>query len=140
MEFIIIFPPMFAALIAEIHRSPEQEVSIPIETIMPSRLRDYLLGVIRANRYEHEKFRFEYILEDPVTKNGLYEILKEQLARADMDRIPCFQNVSLGNDLRGVVELDMKCKEHFFLACRDSRAEFVYSFDDGTEETLVIEY
>ena len=37
-------------------------------------------------------------------------------------------------------ELDMECNEPFFLACKDSTAKLVYTFQDGREETLVIEY
>ena len=38
------------------------------------------------------------------------------------------------------VELDMECNDLFFWACKDTAAKFVYTFPDGREETLVIEY
>ena len=83
---------------------------------------------------------YHYILENPVTKKGLYEILKQQLSNADIEKSPCFQTIRLTDTFRGDVELDMECNEPFFWACKDTAAKFVYTFPDGREETLVIEY
>ncbi len=140
MDFVIISPQVFSSLIAKIHNSPEREVAVVVEEIMPPGFMDYLINVINVNRLTNEKFRYHYILEDPITRKDLYKILKEQLSRADMDNTTCFQNISLQRTLHGAAELDMECNEPFFLACKDSTAKLVYTFQDGREETLVIEY
>lgn len=140
MDFVIISPQVFSSLIAKIHNSPEREVAVVVEEIMPPGFMDYLINVINVNRFTNEKFRYHYILEDPITRKDLYKILKEQLSRADMDNTTCFQNISLQRTLHGAAELDMECNEPFFLACKDSTAKLVYTFQDGREETLVIEY
>lgn len=140
MDFVIISPQVFSSLIAKIHNSPEREVAVVVEEIMPPGFMDYLINVINVNRFTNEKFRYHYILEDPITRKDLYKILKEQLSRADMDNTTCFQNISLQRTLHGAAELDMECNEPFFLACKDSTAKLVYTFQDGREETLLIEY
>lgn len=140
MDFVIISPQVFSSLIAKIHNSPEREVAVVVEEIMPPGFMDYLINVINVNRFTNEKFRYHYILEDPITRKDIYKILKEQLSRADMDNTTCFQNISLQRTLHGAAELDMECNEPFFLACKDSTAKLVYTFQDGREETLVIEY
>ena len=140
MDFVIISPQVFSSLIAKIHNSPEREVAVVVEEIMPPGFMDYLINVINVNRFTNEKFRYHYILEDPITRKDLYKILKEQLSRADMDNTTCFQNISLQRTLHGAAELDMECNEPFFLACKDSTAKLLYTFQDGREETLVIEY
>ena len=140
MDFVIISPQVFSSLIAKIHNSPEREVAVVVEEIMPPGFMDYLINVINVNRFTNEKFRYHYILEDPITRKDLYKILKEQLSRADMDNTTCFQNISLQRTLHGAAELDMECNEPFLLACKDSTAKLVYTFQDGREETLVIEY
>ena len=140
MDFVIISPQVFSSLIAKIHNSPEREVAVVVEEIMRPGFMDYLINVINVNRFTNEKFRYHYILEDPITRKDLYKILKEQLSRADMDNTTCFQNISLQRTLHGAAELDMECNEPFFLACKDSTAKLVYTFQDGREETLVIEY
>ena len=140
IDFIIISPQVLSSLISQIHSSPEREVAVNIEDIMPPGFTDYLLRVININRFTNERFRYHYILENPVTKKGLYEILKQQLSSADIEKSPCFQSIRLTDTFRGDVELDMECNEPFFWACKDTAAKFVYTFPDGREETLVIEY
>lgn len=140
IDFIIISPQVFSSLISQIHSSPECEVAVNIEDIMPPGFTDYLLRVINVNRFTNERFRYHYILENPVTKKGLYEILQQQLSNADIEKSPCFQTIRLTDTFRGDVELDMECNEPFFWACKDTTAKFVYTFPDGREETLVIEY
>ena len=75
IDFIIISPQVFSSLISQIHSSPECEVAVNIEDIMPPGFTDYLLRVINVNRFTNERFRYRYILENPITKKGLYEIL-----------------------------------------------------------------
>lgn len=140
MDFIIISPQVLSSLISKIHNSSNFEASVDVEEIMPPGFTDYLIRVINANRFENEKFRYDYILEDPITKKGLYEILRQQLSEADIDAAPCFRTINLANTIRGKVELDMECNKPFFWACKDSSAEFIYSYSDGQQETLVIEY
>ena len=110
MDFIILSPQVLSSLITQIHNSPERKVVVSIESIMP------------------------------VTKKGLYEILRQQLSNTDIEKSPCFQTIHLTDTFRGDVELDMECNEPFFWACKDTAAKFVYTFPDGREETLVIEY
>lgn len=107
---------------------------------MPPGFTDYLLRVINVNRFTNERFRYRYILENPVTKKGMYEILRQQLSRTNTERFPCFQTIQLTDTFQGNVELDMECNDLFFWACKDTAAKFVYTFPDGREETLVIEY
>ena len=140
MDFVIISPQVFSSLIAKIHNSPEREVAVVVEEIMPPGFMDYLINVINVNRFTNEKFRYHYILENPVTKKGLYEILRQQLSNADIEKSPCFQTILLTDTFRGDVKLDMECNEPFFWACKDTAAKFVYTFPDGRKETLVIEY
>ena len=140
IDFIIISPQVLSSLISQIHNSPEREVAVNIEDIMPPGFTDYLLRVINVNRFTNERFRYHYILENPVTKKGLYEILQQQLSNADIEKSPCFQTIRLTDTFRGDVELDVECNEPFFWACKDTAAKFVYTFPDGREETLVIEY
>ena len=140
IDFIIISPQVLSSLISQIHNSPECEVAINIEDIMPPGFTDYLLRVINTNRFTNERFRYHYILENPVTKKGLYEILRQQLSRTNTERFPCFQTIHLTATFRGNVELDMECNDLFFWACKDTSAKFIYTFPDGRQETLVIEY
>lgn len=140
IDFIIISPQVLSSLISQIHNSPEREVAVNIEDIMPPGFTDYLLRVINVNRFTNERFRYRYILENPVTKKGLYEILRQQLSTTNIEKSPCFQTIRLTDTFRGDVELDMECNEPFFWACKDTAAKFVYTFPDGREETLVIEY
>lgn len=111
---------------------------VSIESIMPPKFTDYLLRVINSNRFSNERFRYRYILENPVTKKGMYEILRQQLSRTNTERFPCFQTIQLTDTFQGNVELDMECNDLFFWACKDTAAKFVYTFPDGREETLVI--
>ena len=140
IDFIIISPQVLSSLISQIHSSPEREVAVNIEDIMPPGFTDYLLRVINVNRFTNERFRYRYILENPITKKGLYEILRQQLSNADIEKSHCFQTIRLTDTFRGNVELDMECNEPFFWAWKDTAAKFVYTFPDGREEILVIEY
>ena len=127
MDFIILSPQVLSSLITQIHNSPERKVVVSIESIMPP-------------KFSNERFRYRYILENPVTKKGMYEILRQQLSRTNTERFPCFQTIQLTDTFQGNVELDMECNDLFFWACKDTAAKFVYTFPDGREETLVIEY
>ena len=80
IDFIVISPKMLSSLIARIHNSPKHEVAVSIDDIMPRGFADYLLRVININRFNNERFCYRYILENPVTRKGLYEIL--QIGRA----------------------------------------------------------
>ena len=140
IDFIVISPKVLSSLIAQIRSGSEREVVVSIDDIMPRGFADYLLRVINVNRFVNERFRYRYILENPVTRKGLYEILRQQLSNADIEKSPCFQTIRLTDTFRGNVELDMECNEPFFWACKDTTAKFVYTFPDGREETLVIEY
>ena len=62
IDFIIISPQVLSSLISQIHSSPEREVAVNIEDIMPPGFTDYLLRVINVNRFTNERFRYRYIL------------------------------------------------------------------------------
>lgn len=85
MDFIIIAPQVLSFLIAQIYNSQERKVVVGIESIMPPKFTGYLLRVINRNRFSNERFRYRDILENPVTKKGLYEILRQQLSRANTE-------------------------------------------------------
>ena len=72
MDFIILSPQVLSSLITQIHNSPERKVVVSIESIMPPKFTDYLLRVINSNRFSNERFRYRYILENPVTKMRFY--------------------------------------------------------------------
>ena len=114
MDFIILSPQVLSSLITQIHNSPERKVVVSIESIMPPKFTDYLLRVINSNRFSNERFRYRYILENPVTKKGMYEILRQQLSRTNTERFPCFQTIQLTDTFQGNVELDMECNDLFF--------------------------
>jgi len=86
IDFIIISPQVLSSLISQIHNSLECEVAVNIEDIMPPGFTDYLLRVINTNRFTNKQFRYHYILENLVTKKGLYEILRQQLSNTDETR------------------------------------------------------
>lgn len=92
IDFIIISPHVLSSLISQIHNSPECEVTVTIEDIMPSGFTDYLLRVINTNRFTNERFRYHYILENPVAKKGLYEILRQELSKYRHEEIPLFSD------------------------------------------------
>lgn len=58
----------------------------------------------------------------------------------DMNNERCFDVFRLIDTLNGEAGFDVACTEPFFWACKDSAARFVYTFPDGRQETLVIEY
>lgn len=70
IDFIIISPQVLSSLISQIHNSPECEVAVNIEDIMPPGFTDYLLRVINTNRFTNKRFRYHYILENLVTKKS----------------------------------------------------------------------
>ena len=92
IDFIIISPQVLSSLISQIHNSLECEVAVNIEDIMPPGFTDYLLRVINTNRFTNKQFRYHYILENLVTKKGLYEILRQQLSNTDIEKSPLFSN------------------------------------------------
>lgn len=91
IDFIIISPQVLSSVITQIHNSPKCEVAVNIEDIMPPGFTEYLLRVINSNRFTNERFRYRYILENPVTRKGLYEILRQQLSNADIEKSPVFR-------------------------------------------------
>lgn len=95
IDFIIISPQVLSSLISQIHNSLECEVAVNIEDIMPPGFTDYLLRVINTNRFTNKQFRYHYILENLVTKKGLYEILRQQLSNTDIEKSLCFQTIRL---------------------------------------------
>ena len=91
IDFIIISPQVLSSLISQIHNSPECEVAVNIEDIMPPGFTDYLLRVINTNRFTNKRFRYHYILENLVTKKGLYEILRQRFPTQTLRNPPVFK-------------------------------------------------
>ena len=139
-DFIIISPQTISLLISQSHKSPEKELSVRVEDIMPDDFARYLMNVINSNRQSNISFRYSQIAEDPITKQGLYQIMREQLSLMNMDRTVCFESIKLVDKPIGEAGFDMECSEPFFWACKDSVAKFVYTYPDGRQEVLTIEY
>lgn len=66
-DFVIVSPKVIAALVKEIYNTPQKELSVAVEKIMPEDFTQYLMRVINSNRYTNDQFRFREILEDPIT-------------------------------------------------------------------------
>lgn len=96
--------------------------------------------MINSNRQTNIRFRYNQIVTDPITKRELYQLMGEQLNLMDMNNESYFDAIRLINILDGEARFDVACTEPFFWACKDSAARFVYTFPDGRQETLVIEY
>lgn len=79
-------------------------------------------------------------IADPITKRELYQLMQEQLNLLDINWASCFENIKLVDTLTGEAGFDIACTEPFFWACKDTAAKFVYTFSDGGERTLIIEY
>ncbi len=138
-DFVIIFPHVISSLISKIRAYEEREIVVSIGEIMPERMIEYLLKVINTNRFSHSQFRFRQILEDPVSKEGLYQVLKEQLENMDIDDTKCFDKVELLEMFTGDSGLEVACTIPFFWACKDALASFIYTCVDGRKEKIIIE-
>lgn len=107
---------MAASLIAKARENGVKEFVVGIEDIMPERMREYLLRVINTNRYTSSQFRFSQILEDLITKEGLYRILQEQLVDMEMDGELCFQKIELIEMMSGESGLEMEARKNWSLS------------------------
>ena len=139
-DFIIISPQTISLLISKIHNSPDKELAVKVEDIMPADFARYLVDVINSNRQANIRFRYSQIAADPITKRELYRLMEEQLSLMNMDRMMCFERIKLVDKTIGEAGFDMECSEPFFWACKDSVAKFVYTYPDGRQEVLTIEY
>lgn len=138
-DFVVIAPKTLSSLISKIHDSPEAEFCVRVEDIMPADFAKYLVNVINSNRQTNIRFRYRQIMADPVTKRELYQLMRDQLNLMDINSERCIDTIRL-IDTNGEAGFDIACTEAFFWACKDSAARFVYTFPDGRQETLVIEY
>ena len=91
IDFIIISPQVLSSLISQIHSSPEREVAVNIEDIMPPGFTDYLLRVINVNRFTNERFRYRYILENPITKKGYMRFCGSSFPTQTLRNPPVFR-------------------------------------------------
>lgn len=139
-DFIIVSPQTISLLISKIHDSLDKELSVTVEDIMPADFAKYLMNVINSNRQSSIHFRYSQIVADPITKRELYRLMQEQLNLMDMDRTLCFESIKLVDTLAGEAGFDIDCTEPFFWACKDTTVRFTYTYSDGRQETLVIEY
>lgn len=138
-DFVIVSPKVIAALVKEIYNTQERELSVTVEKIMPENFTNYLARVINSNRYTNERFRFREIMDDPITIQHIYQILQGQLGTMCMDDNSCFEHFEL-EKVDGEAGINMECSEPFFWACKDCAAQFVYTFSDGGQERIIVEY
>ena len=139
-DFVVVPPQTISSLISKIYDSPNAELTVCAEDIMPAGFAEYIVNVINSNRQTNIRFRFRQIIADPITKRELYQLMQEQLNLMDVNRTPCFENIKLVDTMTGEAGFDIACTEPFFWACKDTAAKFVYTFSDGGERTLIIEY
>jgi len=83
-DFVVVFPEVISSLISKIRDNGNEELVVGIEEVMPEQMTEYLLRVLNTNRFTNSQFRFRQILEDPITKEGLYQVLGEQLRGMDI--------------------------------------------------------
>lgn len=133
-DFVIVSPRMIGSLISEIRDCGERELRVGIGDIMPKEMETYLLNVMNANRFTSRQFRFRQILEDPITKAGLYQVIEEQLRLMDVDDAACFDKVELFELHAGDLGLALVCTIPFLWACKDTFAVFLCTFADGYKE------
>jgi len=135
-DFVIITPQMLSALICQIRIHTVQCFTVPVEEIMPGRLEQYLEKLINTNRYAAPCFRYSDIMEEPITKDGLYRIVGSQLEVLKMDRTACFHSVVPVDATDGEAALDIACTEPFFLACKDITMRFAYIGQSGERKII----
>lgn len=126
MDFVVVFPEVIGSLISKIRDHEEEELVVGIEEVMPKQMAEYLLRVLNTNRFADRQFRFRQILEDPITKEGLYQVLGEQLRSMDIDDEKCFDKMELIEMLSGDFGLEIVCTPLFMWACKDTEAVFLY--------------
>lgn len=136
-EFIIISPAILLSLIRDVEKSEKQEITVDVERLMPESYQQYILNVINSN-HENPYFAFDYICKNPIRKTELFHILEKQLEQMNVESTECFEEIRLIEKKGRWLELD--CTEHFWIACKDTEAIFLYCHSDGRQETLVIEY
>ena len=129
-DFVVVFPEVISSLISKIRDNGNEELVVGIEEVMPEQMTEYLLRVLNTNRFTNSQFRFRQILEDPITKEGLYQVLGEQLRGMDIDERKCFYKVELIEMLTGDSGLEIECTIPFLLACKDT-AVFLYTAGTG---------
>lgn len=139
-DFVVVFPEVISSLISKIRDNGNEELVVGIEEVMPEQMTEYLLRALNTNRFTNSQFRFRQILEDPITKEGLYRVLGEQLQSMDIDERKCFDKVELVEMLSGDSGLEIECTIPFLWACKDTAAVFLYTFPDGEKEKIRIEY
>lgn len=130
-DFVVVFPEVISSLISKIRDNGNEELVVGIEEVMPEQMTEYLLRVLNTNRFTNGQFRFRQILEDPITKEGLYQVLGEQLRGMDIDERKCFYKVELIEMLTGDSGLEIECTIPFLLACKDTAAVFLYTAGTG---------
>ncbi|GFI37477.1 hypothetical protein IMSAGC015_01664 [Lachnospiraceae bacterium] len=130
-DFVVVFPEVISSLISKIRDNGNEELVVGIEEVMPEQMTEYLLRVLNTNRFTNSQFRFRQILEDPITKEGLYQVLGEQLRGMDIDERKCFYKVELIEMLTGDSGLEIECTIPFLLACKDTAAVFLYTAGTG---------
>ena len=140
MDFVVVFPEVIGSLISKIRDHEGEELVVVIEEVMPKQMAEYLLRVLNTNRFADRQFRFRQILEDPITKEGLYQVLGEQLRSMDIDDEKCFDKVELVEMLTGDSGFEIECTIPFLWACKDTAAVFLYTFPDGEKKRILIEY
>lgn len=125
MDCVIVFPQMIEALVTKVRDSKEKEFVVNIEDIMTESMSEYLLNVINTNRHFHKKFQFRTIVEDPISKTGLYHILKKQLEDMRMEEGKCFEKIELVEMMSGEHGFEVEGTSLFIWVCKASDSEKV---------------
>lgn len=106
-DFVIITPQMLSALIFRIHKLCRQKLVVAVKDIVPADMEEYLGRMINTNRHAAPCFHYCQISEDPITKRGLYRILRQQLEGLEMERRACFQSIVLADTIKGRPDLTL---------------------------------
>lgn len=139
-DFVVISPMVLEMLMQKIKESPNLNMEIPVESIMPPGFTQYLVNVLNSNR-ENERFRFKQISDTPLGKEHIYKIIEYQMNSLQIEKAECFERFTLivegSNDKYNYgIETD----DSFFCICKDEKSKFVYVYPDGRQESIVLEW
>lgn len=139
-NFIIVMPQTLALLISKIYYSLNPNFTICVDEILPEDLVRYVVNVINGNRFTNKRFYFkEFSLKHPITKREYYQLVLEQLKQMEMEQTFCFEEILLSISVRDGYKFEIECEEHFFRACKDINAKFVFSYPDDRQKVLRID-
>lgn len=139
-DFIIISPMVLGMLMQKVKESPDMNMEIPVESIMPPGFTQYLVNVLNSNR-ENEKFQFKQILDDPLEKEHIYKIIEYQMKGLQIEKAECFERFTLiVEDSNDRYNYGIETDNSFFCICKDEKSKFVYVYPDGRQESIILEW